>query len=192
MKRTSSGSDLSSKAIFDTNNTTPYVYMAPTKGYASSPHVQHQLSPAATASFRVHCGGGTVQIQGQAGLCTLPLPAFIAELSGDYLIAMNLGLGGDSLFNVPLGCIVRGSVKRPQGMHAHIWTFLCGCCFGDRDRVLVLDLDAPTGWLQSEPGLTGPARLCLFVRECAATTLSCVLASLRAHPMKANTRASLV
>ena len=164
MKRTSSGSDLSSKAIFDTHGTTPYVYMAPTKGHSGrsigSPQGGHGRS-----SFRVHCGGGTVQLQGQTGLCSLPLPAFIAELSGDYLIALSLPLGGDSVFTVPLGCIVRYSVTRPSGANAHIWSFLCGCCFGDRDRVLVLDLDAPTGWLQSEPGLTGPARLCLFVRD---------------------------
>ena len=163
MKRTSSGSDLSSRAIFDNHASTPYVYLAPAK-QQSGRSISSPRNGTSPADFRVHCGGGTVRFSHRPPLA---LPSFIAEVAADFLVALHLPLGGDSVFSIPLGCISRCRIRQPEGANAHVWSFLCGCCFGHRDRVLELELDAPAGWLQAEPGLAGPALLCLFVRECA-------------------------
>ena len=167
MKRTSSGSDLSGKTILDSHATTPYVYMRAASDKISTPMSPNEL--AAAAEFRVHCAGGTVTVPAArlgATPATCALDSFIAEVQdGAFLAGLTLPLGGEDIFIVPLSSIARVRVLRPSGTNAHVWAFLCGCCFGARDRVLALDLDAPAGWLQAEPGLAGPVRLSLFVRD---------------------------
>ena len=60
---------------------------------------------------------------------------------------------------------------RADGANAGLWSLLCGCCFGGRQKVLALDLDAPVGWLQWEDtwlagqSFAGPVRLALHVLD---------------------------
>lgn len=95
------------------------------------------------------------------------LPTFIAEVSGGFLHALSLPLGqGDPLFSLPIMSIIGADVQPAVGDNLHLWTCLCGCCFGGRDVILALQVDAPAGWLHWGPaGVTGPLTLALFVRD---------------------------
>jgi hypothetical protein len=97
------------------------------------------------------------------------LPSFIAEIDADYLTGTPLPLGREPIFTVPLAHICRASIVKAAGNNLHLWALLCGCCFGERDRVLALELDAPAGWLHTGDSvldrIAGSVRLGLFVRD---------------------------
>lgn len=165
MRRTSSGSDIANSALFQQQAETPYVYMA-----AASPRdVTRPLNNASDSKdggFRRHCVGATIRHAGAA--MAFPLPSgFNVEIDNTHLTA-TAGLGGELIFSLPLVSIVQATVLRARGQDVP-WTHIVfGCCFGDKDVQLALDVDAPAGWLQEGLGLgasAGPIRLSLFVRD---------------------------
>ena len=77
--------------------------------------------------------------------------------------------GGDPVFTLPLGAICRASIQKAVGKNLHLWALLCGCCFGERDKILNLDLEVPAGWLcfgdATLNRVAGSVRLGLYVRD---------------------------
>ena len=99
----------------------------------------------------------------QSSAVKFTMPSFFLEVKDGGLVAQDM-------FSLPLTAIRIASVTRQRedgNTSLQIWKFCCGCCFGDRDVVLVLELDAPIGWVQWPPasGLAGPVRLSLAVRD---------------------------
>ena len=163
MRRTTSrGNDLPLAALLPSGGAspqaTPYVYM---QAVPLSPTIDD-------TTFLRHCSGATVRVlhNSSAG-AGFTLPDFNIECTDTSMVAT----GGDELmFSLPFACISRASIESATGKNLHLWSLLCTCCFGGRDKVLVLDIDAPVGWLQwghsrGLSGVAGPVRLGLFVRD---------------------------
>jgi hypothetical protein len=161
MKRTSSGSDLARSS----NNllaATPYVYMA-----AHNDDDDASLSsPTGKQVFRRLCAGITVNAPGGVNFS---LPSSNVEVQNGCVMASSLPTPlPEPLFALPLPSIVRCSIQKTGGTRGmHIWQLLCGCCFGERDVVLELECDLPTGSIQWAPacGVSGYTRINFFVND---------------------------
>ena len=167
MKRTSSGNNLAAPSLYEFASATPYVHMmAATPSPVGKGGASSMLPADEGSSFCRHCAGGTVRHRAAA----FPLPpGFNVEVGGGYLTATGLDWqGSEPIFSVPLVSILHATVLRSSGQDASVWQVLCGCCFGERDVLLALDLDAPIGWVQmtgAPVGCVGPVRLSLHVRD---------------------------
>lgn len=167
-----SGDELSHSALFTKAAATPYVYMAAQQNIAASPR-NTPLTPARNLDdpsiFRKFCGGATIKQlhRTSARAFWFPQSGFEVTVADGFVSAQTVGFAREALFTFPLGAIARATLLRSDGVNASIWSLLCGCCFGSRQMVLALDLDAPAGWIQWEKlhgeGLTGPVRLGLQV-----------------------------
>jgi hypothetical protein len=161
MKRTSSGSDLSGSTLLGVQ--TPYVYMAAQQVRGANQPLSPMVDRAEDdpSVFRRHCGGGTARKLHTASPMAFSFPAgFIVVVADGFLTATE---GDDALFSVPLGAVLRVQLLRSSGASANLLSLLCGCCYGERQKVLALDLNAPVGWLQWAPvmgdGIVGPVRV---------------------------------
>ena len=162
MRRSSSGSDIASSLFSSAaGNDTPYVYMPP-----SSPNTPCSITSPGGRNFRALCSGGTIsKLPLQPG-GAITLPRFVGEVheytgAQGFMHAYDVQTG-EMLFRLPVGSIGRASTHAstpfPTLMH------LCTCCIARRDNVLVLDVEAPPGWLHWGPtGLSGSLRLDLDV-----------------------------
>lgn len=165
MKRTTSGGDLSHSSLFSSQNSaTPYVYMAAS---SSSTAPMTPAKPLDDPSvFRRHCGGATAKQLHVSGAVPFAFPpGFDIIVNDGFLSAV---AGSEPLFAVPLKSICRTQLTNGAFQYTGLWSLLsCACCYGDRQKVLLLDIDAPLGWLQWEQlagrGLAGPVRLGLHV-----------------------------
>ena len=157
MRRTSSRDDLAHASLLPAvEASTPYVYM----------QAQTVMSPTTPSGphFSRHCSGATVRIlhDNSAG-AGFTLHAFTLEITSENMTATS---GNLPVFSLPLVCVTRARIEQASGANLHLWSLLCGCCFGAREQVLLLDISAPVGWLQRGPsGIAGPVRLGLFVRD---------------------------
>lgn len=172
MKRTSSGNNLAAPSLYEFAAATPYVHMSAQTTLLPSPNGRGTMLPADEApTFCRHCAGGTVrQLQTSTGVAFALPPGFNVDVAGGgYLTATGLPWqGSEPILSVPLASVLRASVLRSSGQDASMWQILCGCCFGERDVLLALDIDAPVGWLQmsgAPVGCVGPVRLSLHVRD---------------------------
>ena len=69
----------------------------------------------------------------------------------------------EPLFVLPTGSVEQTYVNQHP---ASLLLRLVSCCRGGGSHQLVLDVDAPSGWLQWGPtGLAGPLRISLSVTE---------------------------
>ena len=167
MKRTSSGSDLSHKELYR-ETTTPYVYMP--KQPDGSPRRAGDIGAVDDPSvFRRHCGGATVKKLHTSDVIEFSLPAgFDVIIADSFLIGTEL-FTGNPIFSVPLATISHAKLMPIGGANAVLMSLLCSCCYGERQKLLALDFDAPIGWLQWEAahgaGLAGPVRLGLHVLD---------------------------
>eukprot|EP00966_Prymnesium_polylepis_P308086 7119598-Prymnesium_polylepis.2 len=119
------------------------------------------------------------------------IPCFTAEITGGLLIASHMSLPclpADPIFHLPLGAItsvqIRGAGEEAELFDAvSRWARLC--CWhriGSAEATLVLDVDAPNGWLHhgwagGPPGWAGP----MLIKARAPARLSRRLARARAH-----------
>ena len=164
MRRTTSGSDLSASELYATSTATPYVYIS--RHSASSP-----LTPAAHEdTFRRHCGGATVRLlHGSHSTRAFPFPSGFEVVVADGFVTAQTGFAREPIFSLPLRSIARAQLLDTGGVNAGLWSLLCRCCFGSRQKLLALDVDAPVGWIQWEAlhgeGLAGPLRLGLHVLD---------------------------
>ena len=146
--------------------TTPYVYMPK----PPSPRRGGDIGPVDDPSiFRRHCGGATVKKLHTSDVIEFSLPAgFDVIVADGFLIGTELFTGND-LFSVPLATISHAKLMPIGGANAVLMSLLCSCCYGERQKLLALDFDAPIGWLQWEfalgAGLAGPVRLGLHVLD---------------------------
>ena len=170
MKRTHSGSDLSHTSLFVKADATPYVYMAAQQNTSvSSPMPIRPASPEDPSIFRRDCLGGSAKQLHVSSASIFSFPdGFELVVADGFLSGSTVGFVRECLFSLPLGCISRAQIVPAGGANATLCSLLCGCCFGQRQRVLVLDLDAPQGWIQWEElpaarGIAGPVRLSLHV-----------------------------
>ena len=153
MRRTSSGSDLTQNSLMVATST-PYVYMAPSHqdsmGTITSPGREH--------AFRSHCSGCTIaRLPVQRG-DAFTMPGFIGEVKDKFLSALHV-TSGEPLFNLPIGAISCASFSAKTNL-------LCFCCATQNQYDLVLDVDAPSGWLHWGPtGYCGTLRLTLVVGD---------------------------
>ena len=167
MKRTSSGSDLSHKELYR-ETTTPYVYMP--KQPDGSPRRAGDIGAVDDPSvFRRHCGGATVKKLHTSDVIEFSLPdGFDVIIADSFLIGTEL-FTGNPIFSVPLATISHAKLMPIGGANAVLMSLLCSCCYGERQKLLALDFDAPIGWLQWEAahgaGLAGPVRLGLHVLD---------------------------
>ena len=168
MKRTSSGSDLSHQTLLGA--ATPYVYMAAqTSNLSASSPLKLAKDIDDPSVFRRHCGGGTLRRLHSSDAAAYALPSGFDVVIADGFLNGLQGFTREPLFSVPLNSIARAQSLHAGGANMGIWTLLCSCCFGARQKVLALDLDAPAGWIQWEAlagrGIAGPVRLGLYVLD---------------------------
>jgi len=183
MRRTSSGSDLSSSSLFAAP--TAYVYMAPQR--SSSTSMERQMTLSQDIELHANSSGGVVCPRRNDPTTGLPyepytIPCFTAEITGGLLLASHVAppcLPADPIFHLPLGAITTVRVYRAADRDVtetvksldvcSRWSRLF-CCWSADESMLVLDLDAPNGWLHhgtagSPPGWAGPMLLKLLVRD---------------------------
>jgi|LauGreDrversion2_6_1035139.scaffolds.fasta_scaffold139382_1 hypothetical protein len=162
MRRSSSGSDIASSSRFSSaaGNDTPYVYMPP-----SSPDTPCSITSPGGRNFRALCSGGTIsKLPLQPG-GAITLPRFVGQVheytgAHGFMHAYDVHTG-EMLFRLPVGSI--GRVRTRASMPFPLM-HLCTCCIARRANVLVLDVEAPPGWLHWGPtGLSGSLRLDLDV-----------------------------
>lgn len=168
LKRTTSGGALSHSTLFANHSSTPYVYMA-AQEQSSSSSLLNAPADDDPSVFRRHCGGATIRLLHSSSTAAFSLPPGFDVVVVDGFLNATMGQRREPLFSVPLGSICRAQLLRAEGANAGLWTLLCGCCYGGRQKVLALDLDAPVGWIQYESlagrGIAGPVRLGLFVLD---------------------------
>ena len=96
------------------------------------------------------------------------LPAgFDVIIADGFLIGTEL-FTGNGYSPGPLATISHAKLMPIGGANAVLMSLLCSCCYGERQKLLALDFDAPIGWLQEAAhgaGLAGPVRLGLHVLD---------------------------
>merc|ERR1712192_171523 len=159
MRRTTSGSDLAHQRIFD--SATPYVHMQATHGVPSAVETCEEM-------FRRRCIGGKIchrcsTVQQNMPQVHLP-PCVDVEIAGAHMTAKTACMGNRTLFFLPLSAIRHASVAPAEGFYTCITTV--SRCFCGRIFTLLIDVEAPFGWLQmGSRSLTGSLRLILLVRD---------------------------
>ena len=158
MRRTSSGSDLANSQLFGPTSPTPYVYLPPSQQDSS-----RSIASPRDRYFRSHCSGGTIfrlPLQ-QGGAITLP--GFTAEINSGFFNGYDLLNRDNVVFSLPTTAI---SWATHHTRSPSVLLRLCSCCVTAKQHVLVLDVDAPSGWLHWGPtDMAGSLRLCFNVHD---------------------------
>ena len=150
--------------------------MAPQR--TTSYSIERQITMANDIEMRTRSPGGAIWPRRNNPTTGVPykpyrIPCFTAEITGGLLIAYHMSLPclpADPIFHLPLGAITSVQI-RGAGEEAELfdgvsnWARLC--CWhriGSAEATLVLDVDAPNGWLQhgtlgGPPGWAGPMLL---------------------------------